>query len=202
MGDEFRSIVAADVVRFPLLPNDFLHETDQSRCRYGMRDFLGDGDTVAVVDDVEYAEFAVALQNVRHEIHRPGHVFLFRSRKRILDARRRVLARRLPLVETDPPVHPKNPLVVPWMSILAKQPEYFPAPPLAISAFCLMAASTPEVSLVGSLWKNDLWKPINLHARAMPMPYSSAISPAISLRTPGVRVFFRRPRGEFRCPVG
>lgn len=33
--------------------------------------------------------------------------------------------------------------------------------------------------------------PINLHARVMLMSYSSDISPAISLRASGVRVFFR-----------
>jgi hypothetical protein len=33
--------------------------------------------------------------------------------------------------------------------------------------------------------------PINLHARVMLMSCSSAISPTISLRASGVRVFFR-----------
>ena len=33
----------------------------------GMLNFLCDGHTVAIVDDIEYAELAVALQNVSNE---------------------------------------------------------------------------------------------------------------------------------------
>lgn len=85
MRNQFRTVIAANVARFSFLPNDFLHESDQARCRYGMRNFLCNGNTITIVDDVEYAELAVALQNVSNEVHRPGYVFLLRSHERILD---------------------------------------------------------------------------------------------------------------------
>ena len=44
-----------------------------------MRNFLCDGHTVAIVDDIEYAELAVALQNVSNEVYRPGDIFLVRG---------------------------------------------------------------------------------------------------------------------------
>ena len=94
-----------------------------------------------------YAELAVALQDIRHEIHRPGHVFLLRSHERILDSGGQAFAQRLALVEVNRLVDTVDLLVVPRM-------------------------------------------PINLHARVMLMSCSSAISPAISLRASGVRVFF------------
>ena len=109
-----------------LLPNDFLHEANQARCRYGVRRFLSDGNSIAVIDDVQYAELAVALQNVSNEIHRPGYVFLFRSHERILDSGRQALAQRLALVEVNRLVDTVDLLVVPRMPILANQPEYFP----------------------------------------------------------------------------
>ena len=66
-----------------------------------MRNFLCDGHTVAIVDDIEYAELAVALQNVSNEVHRPGYVFLLRSHERILDTGRQAFAQRLSLVEMN-----------------------------------------------------------------------------------------------------
>ena len=45
-----------------------------------MRNFLCNDHTVAVVDDVEYAELAIALQNVSNEVHRPGDIFLHPQR--------------------------------------------------------------------------------------------------------------------------
>ena len=126
MRDEFRTVVAANVVRFTLLPNDFLHEANQARCRYGVRRFLSDGNSIAVIDDVQYAELAVALQDIRHGIHRPGYVFLLRSHERILDSGRQALAQRLALVEVNRLVDTVDLLVVPRMPILANQPEYFP----------------------------------------------------------------------------
>ena len=101
MRNEFRTVIAANVVRFAFLPNNFLHEPNQARCRYGMRDFLSNGHTVAVVDDVEYAELAVALQNVSNEVHRPGDIFLVRCHERILDTGRQAFAQRLSLVEMN-----------------------------------------------------------------------------------------------------
>ena len=90
-----------NVVRFAFLPNDFFHEPNQAGCRYGMRNFLRYGNTVAIVDDVEYAELAVALQNVSNEVHRPGYVFLLRCHERILDTDRQAFAQRLSLVEMN-----------------------------------------------------------------------------------------------------
>ena len=51
-----------------------------------MRNFLSNGHTVAIVDDIEYAELAIALQNIRNEVHRPGNIFLVRCHERILDS--------------------------------------------------------------------------------------------------------------------
>ena len=73
-----------------------------------------------------YAELAVALQDIRHEIHRPGHVFLLRSHERILDSGGQAFAQRLALVEVNRLVDTVDLLVVPRMPILANQPEYFP----------------------------------------------------------------------------
>lgn len=51
MRDKFRSVVAANVVRFSVLPNDFFHKANQTGCWNGMGDLLCHGDTVAVIDD-------------------------------------------------------------------------------------------------------------------------------------------------------
>ena len=91
-----------------------------------MRNFLRYGNTVAIVDDVEYAEPAVALQNVSNEVHRLGYVFLLRSHERILDSGGQALAQRLSLVEMNRLVDAVDLLMVPRMSILADQSEYFP----------------------------------------------------------------------------
>ncbi len=101
MRNEFRTVIAAYVGRLAFLPNDFLHESNQARCRYGMRNFLCDGHTVAIVDDIEYAELAVALQNVSNEVHRPGDIFLVRCHERILDSGWQAFAQRLSLVEMN-----------------------------------------------------------------------------------------------------
>ena len=126
MRNEFWTVITANVVRLAFLPNDFLHESNQARRRYGMRDFLSNGHTVAIVDDVEYAELAIALQNVSNEVHRPGNIFLVRSHERILDSGWQAFAQRLSLVEMNRLVDTVDLLVVPRMSILANQPEYFP----------------------------------------------------------------------------
>ena len=101
MRNEFRTVIAANIGRLAFLPNDFLHESNQASCRYGMRNFLCDGHTVAIVDDIEYAEIAVALQNVSNEVHRPGDIFLVRCHERILDTGRQAFAQRLSLVEMN-----------------------------------------------------------------------------------------------------
>lgn len=101
MRNEFRTVIAANVGRLAFLQNDFLHESNQARCRYGMRNFLCVGHTVAIVDDIEYAEIAVALQNVSNEVHRPGDIFLVRCHERILDTGRQAFAQRLSLVEMN-----------------------------------------------------------------------------------------------------
>ena len=126
MRNEFRTVIAANVGRLAFLPNDFLHEPNQAGCRYGMRNFLCDGHTVAIVDDIEYAEIAVALQNVSNEVHRPGDIFLVRCHERILDSGWQAFAQRLSLVEMNRLVDAVDLLMVPRMSILADQPEYFP----------------------------------------------------------------------------
>ena len=126
MRNEFRTVIAANVVRFAFLPNDFLHEPNQTRCRYGMRYFLCDGHTVAIVDDIELAELAVALQNVSNEVHRPSDIFLIRCHERILDSGWQAFAQRLLLVEMNRLVDAVDLLMVPRISILANQPEYFP----------------------------------------------------------------------------
>lgn len=91
-----------------------------------MRNFLCDGHTVAIVDDIEYAELAVALQNVSNEVHRPGDIFLVRCHERILDSGWQAFAQRLSLVEMNRLVDTVDLLMVLWMPILADQPEYFP----------------------------------------------------------------------------
>ena len=91
-----------------------------------MRNFLCNGHTVAVVDDVEYAELAVALQNVSNEVHRPGDIFLVRCHERILDTGRQAFAQRLSLVEMNRLVDAVDLPMVPRKPILANQPEYFP----------------------------------------------------------------------------
>lgn len=91
-----------------------------------MRNFLRDGHTIAIVDDIEYAELAVALQNVSNEVHRPGDIFLVRCHERILDSGWQAFAQRLSLVEMNRLVDTVDLLMVPGMPILANQPEYFP----------------------------------------------------------------------------
>ena len=112
MRNEFWTVIAANVGRLAFLPNDFLHESNQARCRYGMRNFLCNGHTVA--------------QNVGDEIHRPGDIFLVRCHERILDSGRQAFAQRLSFVEMNRLVDTVDLLVIPRMSILANQPEYFP----------------------------------------------------------------------------
>ena len=126
MRNEFWAVVTANVARFAFLPNDFLHESNQARCRYGMRNFLCNGHTVAIVDNIEYAELAVTLQNVSNEVHRPGNIFLVRCHERILDSGWQAFAQRLSLVEMNRLVDAVDLLMVPRMPILANQPEYFP----------------------------------------------------------------------------
>ena len=91
-----------------------------------MRNFLSNGHTVAIVDDVEYAELAIALQNIRNEVHRPGNIFLVRCHERILDSGWQAFAQRFSLVEMNRLVDTVDLLMVPGMPILANQPEYFP----------------------------------------------------------------------------
>ena len=91
-----------------------------------MRNFLCDGHTVAIVDDIEYAELAVALQNVSNEVHRPGDIFLVRCHERILDSGCQAFAQRLSLVEMNRLVDAVDLLMIPRMPILVNQPEYFP----------------------------------------------------------------------------
>ena len=91
-----------------------------------MRNFLCNSNTVAIVDDIEYAELAIALQDVSNEVHRPGNIFLIRSHERILDSGRQAFAQRLALVEMNCLVDTVDLLMVPQMPILANQPEYFP----------------------------------------------------------------------------
>ena len=126
MRNEFWTIIAANVGRLAFLPNDFLHEPNQAGCRYGMRNFLSNGHTVAIVDDIEYAELAIALQNIRNEVHRPGNIFLVRCHERILDSGWQAFAQRFSLVEMNRLVDTVDLLMVPGMPILANQPEYFP----------------------------------------------------------------------------
>ena len=126
MRNEFRTVIAANVGRLAFLPNDFLHEPNQASCRYGMRNFLCNGHTVAVVDDIEHAELAVALQNVSNEVHRPGDIFQVRCHERILDSGWQAFAQRISLVEMNRLVDAVDLLMVPRMPILANQPEYFP----------------------------------------------------------------------------
>ena len=117
MRNEFWTVIAANVGRLAFLPNDFLHEPNQASCRYGMRNFLCNGHTVAVVDDIEHAELAVALQNVSNEVHRPGDIFLVRCLERILDSGWQAFAQRLSLVEMNRLVDTMNLLMVPGKPI-------------------------------------------------------------------------------------
>ena len=84
MRDKFGTVVAADNVRLALLPYDFFHEADYSFCGHRWRNLLRNGHTVAVVDDVEYAELSVALQHVSYEVYGPCDVFPFRCIQRVL----------------------------------------------------------------------------------------------------------------------
>ncbi|MBO5422785.1 MAG: hypothetical protein J6A06_03235 [Fibrobacteraceae bacterium] len=50
-----------------------------------MHNFLCNGHRGAIVDNIEYAEFAIALQNVSNEIHWPGNIILVWSHRQNLD---------------------------------------------------------------------------------------------------------------------
>lgn len=126
MRNEFWTVIAPNVVRLTVLPDYFLHESDQARRRYGMGDFLCNGDTVAIIDNIKHTEFTIALQNVSNEVHRPCDIFLVWSHKWILDSGWQALAQRFSPVEMNRLVDTVDFLMVPRMAILTNQPVYFP----------------------------------------------------------------------------
>lgn len=126
MRYEFRSVVAAD---------------DSFR-RHRGRQPLCHGNTVAVVDYIQYAELASALDCVGDKVHGPSCVVVLWCDQRVLHPGRKPPAERNAIVERHILVNAVHALVVPFVAVVSWAVEDLPETDGAMAALALMASST------------------------------------------------------------